>query len=396
MIYNRYCTAFFLGLVIACSEIPYEGTCDVKSKIIQLNDDVVEIEITNNESYDWNHMDHITIDGKDLLYGLDMFRSEINIVDLENKSFVGVIELKDEGPDEVIDPLSIHVISRDSIFLMSISEWSTLYLVNSSGKKLNQWQINYPLPDEDQFKNVVSIVLWGAGQGDLPFFINNDKLVAICDYGSYEADVYAENYKRPLLTTVNLSARQIESLDHYRPETYRTASRIPHDDIANLARKGDDYLISFVTNAQVLNTKNGNYSCLSSMHSSGRITTFERGSKHEASELPKIFAMDDLYAGIHYDNVLEIGYRIFKKGYDQSTNNLQREECEWSIILFDKNLKTLGETTLFPGKKFNYTLVTVVEGKGLLISRENFLDEANKEEMLSFSLFRPTEFIEKK
>lgn len=387
---NRTYSIMMLFLVASCQDIPFENACSTSgNEEITFLERKVDIPLSSNQSYTWSHINHLSADGKDYLYGLDEFRGEINIVDLEKQTFIKTIELADEGPNEVVDPYALLVASPDSIYLMSVESFSTLYLIDSSGNKLQSWRMNYDLPNDPIYNPVVTTVLWGAGRGDIPFFVNGERLTAICDFSSNEEDNYAANYERPILATVDLNQRQYASFDFYRPETYRTATQIPHDDIANLTQKGSDFIISFVTHPQILDTKSNQYFCMSSMYDEGILTKFEKGAAHDEGEIVTAFAMDDLYGGIHYDHKLEIGYRIFKKGYGPD-NPRQREGCEWSIIVFDKDLKKIGETELFPGGKYNFSLVSVVEGQGLLISRENFLDEENEEELLSLSLFTPS------
>lgn len=380
-------------LLSRCGERSFEDSCppmDHSEKNLELRELRIDIPLAGG-SYTWNHMDTYSNDERTLIYGLDPFKNEIQIIDLQSKEIHRTIELYDNGPNEIIDPHSILVKSPDSIYLMNLDMTSTLYLIDKDARKNGQWRINYELPRLPSLKNAPDVLLWGIGLADQQFFVENNVLTALCDFGSYEDDYYTPKYKRPIMASVDLISESFISFMYSFPTIYETAPRIPHNQYNKMAKKGNDYLVSFESNAQILDTKNNKFVCIKSKYWRGLVTLFERGKKFDVSKESDAFAYDDSYEGIHYDNTLEIGYRIFKTG--DSNRIISRQKSSWSIILFDKNLGKIGETNLFDTGEYNFSLVTLIEGQGLLVSRENFTYEKNKEEVLSFSLFHPSSFI---
>jgi Domain of unknown function (DUF4221) len=335
----------------------------------------ISVPVDSSTNYNFFMMDYFEAHGNSYLIGFDIIFQSVNIFDMTKKNLLKKIAINSEGENGMkkIDGVFFH--NFDSIFLFHRYP-TTLYMVDTSGTIKSLWDMENPLPNPLHDYAYLLEVSFANKQA---YFDNKSTSIALQLY--YDIQPPLKSLSLPIVGHYSLKENAVSKAYAVRPQEYldllidkkfygalRMNPRfVVLRDTTYVAYPFDHFI-------EVYNNKSGKklseINCRSAMI--GEFSTspvdYEGIEKSE-----KYYIEEPSYDGLIYDKYREAIYRIVKHTQPYKDANNKKNlitESPWSLLVLDKNLNILGEST-FSEKIYDYTQV-FVNRQGLVVKH---LDE---------------------
>jgi hypothetical protein len=263
-----------------------------------------------------------------------------------------------EGKDQVEEIAAVYYHSSDSIFLARLGYFS-IYLINSAGEKVNQWDFDYdyPIPGTADFYSG-TFGVGGLDRYGVPI-VYSPFVGLIADFHPvvYDQDNgFPERYKLPTTAVLDLIDNKPTPFGAFAEE-YQS-DNIPHD-----------LFVSFSVNYPyvILNYPSSHH--FAAYHLENRSTTqilgrskflkdkdFIRYAKKDGGEVSDFwedYNRKPQYVKTISDPISKNLYRIVKHSNPEAIPAKDFLESSWSIIKFSSNFTYLGEAEL-PSYTYNF------------------------------------------
>lgn len=306
----------------------------------------------------------------------------------DNPNFFSQINLEIDGPNGIGNPglSGSHLYhSNDSIFIYNNSS-GILHLINNNGDLINKFLVtdydnsnNFPAP----FPSVLR-----------PIQIFKNSIIMTCGINNYPKKY--SNY--PSLVSINLSTKKINYLSTF-PKIYDKAfwgAAFKYDPGIAINKKKNKIVFSYPINQNLIESDmdfekykeiyGGSYYFEEPKPYNLDPSSYKeigRGIDYKVLEAESLARSD--FAGILFDQFNNFYYRIAYIRPTIEEVKSGKTAANFSIIIFDQNLKKIGED-YFSSKKYDNTMIFVTS-KGLNIARKDLYNE--NEDLLQFEILTP-------
>lgn len=290
--------------------------------------------------------------------------------DLLNK--LNFKSLEKEGIEEIS---SVFIHSKDTIFLGRLGYFG-IYQINSLGERIGRWDFDFSLPLENHNGYYSgSFGLGGISRYGVGMYYN-DKLGFLTDFHPIVFD--QENsfpylYRMPTLAQMKINKlNKISPFGNYPSDYF--GRKIPHDLFSSFAVNDSLVYINWPSSSEItiVNMKSFQESFVKMKSNFLGKNDFIYYSSKDAGEVNSFWNDHNekgQYVKLIVDSTNGNIYRIAKHRNKNSEIKLDFLESKWSIVKYDKELKSLGEAIFEPGK-FNFML-TYVENDTIFLSTMN-------------------------
>ncbi len=303
----------------------------------------------------------------------------LDFYDLDKRQLAKRVRLAKKGPEGVPDLRYFYVKNLDSIFILPRNS-GQLFLVNAEGRQLKKTNIDELTPGQEFGHSLMSPIIMRDSFLIVPKTVSEDDLKAV---------------GTSTVAAINIHSGKVVEYDLKFPAAFAGK-------IAPLGSRRPRL-------ALVENTINVRFGMLSTIYQydipSRKISIFSLKSKHQAKAITltpyvnfnqmmdKEGEKNDFeiasYQNLVYDPYQQVYYSIFVNGIAMINENTgQKNDLDdkpISIIIADRNFNYLGETLLKEHQHFRNFLAT---RDGLIISNAHFKNPNNKEDVLSFTLYK--------
>lgn len=326
-------------------------------------------------------------DGKEYLsFGnLEKKQYEILIYDIAGQNLHRRIPLMKEGPDGVPAIMGLKPFWDSQSFIVFQHNIGKISLINGQGKVLKRYTIQ---EDNGPFISCGD----GFSYFHVPSFVKDS--IVYFQYGTPDRE-FREKYgwgRAPLFASLNFKTGNVDKLPIYHPSFF-------NQKIKNLAG-GDGFTYDY-------NYKQNRLVCSFTGHDSLMVTDdlktvrWYNGKSRYADIVLKLYEVDDdwnwlrkaeespQYHNVMYDKFRDVYYRFVQLPYELKAKESpmgEKYDREFSVIIFDKDFKIIGETK-FPGNKYFFKM-SFVGRDGLYISENNLNNPEFDEDKLVFACFK--------
>lgn len=325
-----------------------------------------------------------TGDGVELISYLNRNLNEIQFYDIEEKKLIKRIKIETEGPNSVGKVKGFRAVSLDSVFILPSAQ-TTLFIVDGGGKVLEKFDFsrvgNYSSSYSYSWSAVYNLVEFDGEKINLSQDLQGHILKLS------KSDLNAT----PLWITYDMKRQQVEKSKVTYPS--HLLEEGPKEFRMSRVKVDEKYVCSFTTDHNLF-----------IVNSDGNQVREVSGKSQYFNEIPALpadlnmnsylnnYYRSPRYGSLVYDSYREIYYRFAYPGAEIDPDNMERykEPVQFSIIIFDKDLRKLGETML---PKNTYLMNNFFIGKeGLYLSKNHPYNEADfDEDFLTFEIFNVEE-----
>lgn len=303
--------------------------------------------------------------------------NEIIFFNFENRKQIKKITFKKEGPKSIGKIAGFHMINPDSIIVVS-NRINQIYYFNFNGDLINQLEIRPKTGQRDLFPLINPVLPFLTDENELVIPLRPDGLWGqIKDFNS-----------EPVAAFVNSETGGFKTSEVTFPEDYyKNGFSQP---IFSRIKSTEGYVYSFYNDHNLFKTTD--HQSFEEIPAKSEFVDKLYGMKTPNPSMEEYLTWlseSPAYLGLLYDPYRELIYRFVKLKYSvegsDDLHKTNRYPGKLSIMIFDENLKLIGEKKL--KKDTYYWKNSFVTRDGLYLNTNNPHNKAFTSERLSFDLF---------
>jgi hypothetical protein len=345
------------------------------------------ISVDSATNYDYFYMQAV---GDRYLAGLDIVFQSLNIFDLKEGKLAKKLEISSEGENGMLPIKGFHFHNWDSIFLFHRYP-TTIYLVDSSGTIKNKWFVDAPLPGN--LKN--DYLLEVGALCPQNFFNAKTKTFDMVLYHNLGSLI--EIYSLPIFGQFSLDSGKVTNVYANRSESFlqllldnksygplRTNPKFFVQDSLTYVASQYEHVIKVYNNKTNKEIKQVE----AKSRFLDKFPTVEFVGL-SIDEMKKSEVESPGYDNFVYDPHRKLYYRAakHKNSYKDALGRINLyEESPWSLMVFDQELKFLGELA-FEAGKYDFRHIFPTQD-GLLL--KNVMEQEGE---MKFSLFNVPQLL---
>lgn len=305
--------------------------------------------------------------------------NQLNAFSTSSFDHVKQVQLVDEGPTPVGSLWDFLILPNDSILVYS-GALLKLSLLDSQGNFLRYWTFGEeptnPLP-------------LGLSGNHMSIALDYSDIYMPMDESSNSNGPYTGS---PLilyeLPGDDVVVTRKKEFNDYPKEYDLTQTLLPRAPSFYYTKINDDILLSYPGShyLHVYYKDSLSSICAKSNYTDKYIRKWPR--KPSVEEKNQSFLESSNYLGIFHDRYRNLVYRIVKHGqtkFNESGEKNHPYAAKWSILVLNSRFEILGEVSM-PPAKYNFIGGIAITKEGILISKENIVNEENDEKYLEFDL----------
>jgi len=298
------------------------------------------------------------------------------------------LRIPKEGPNSIPFAFDFLPINSDSI-LFTANHLHKIYLYREEDNEITSLSTALELPNQVAPENYY---LYSFPETNVRPHYLKGKLFMQVHHNVFKNPFGPEKYRLPFLAVLNVHTMQYDALFGGYPENYLSDDKFTFSvDFPFTLYKNRYVYVSFPRSHEVHKYDlEGQLIKKAQMRGATMPNEFELLAIDAPKEAKaQLFRNKGFYASIISDPYRNLLYRVVlhpqpEKDIEGLINT--RYHATWSILVFNEELKVLGECS-FPALSYNYTQI-FVHPSGLLISKENSYNKTNKEDLLEFDLIK--------
>ena len=316
---------------------------------------------------------------------------EILIYDIENQNLHKRIPLEKEGPDGIPSIWGCIPFFDSRTFLVSQHNVGRTTIIDGKGGVLRRYNMRQVTDSLERNG------FWVDSRYGISFFytpsFTKDSIVYFSN-GIFRQRMNREVWKTiPMFNSLNLRNGEIQTPPINYPDIFE-------DNVRIAAGGGFTFTYDYNYGQDRLVCSFTGYDSIMVTDDLKLVRWYNGKSRYLKSIRPKVYEADGLkwlnkskgegkYHNIMYDKYRDVYYRIAEFPYEFKQDESPFDDPkgrEFSVIIFDKDFRIIGETR-FPGNKYFYKM-SFVGKDGLYISENNLANPDFDENKLVFACFK--------
>ncbi|WP_194774740.1 DUF4221 family protein [Pararhodonellum marinum] len=321
--------------------------------------------------------------GQEMVFNINWTTNSLQMYDLENGELIKNIQFEREGDQGVGELMAFHVHTMDSIFLFPFGT-SYFSLADTSGKVKKRFGYEAPENHTPGFVHNISYISPPIVKGNE--IILKTRPAIVSNYNEMSNEMLAKSH---LTFRLDLDSLKTTLLPQFYPADYLEKgtkrfdfSMVKEDGKLVYSFFGDHNLYWAENLEGPLKSIDGRSTFLNEA-----LPLFPKGGP--ALESQKYSFASSRYENLLYDRYQEVYYRFAYPDLEVETEGevraLRNNPGPFVVMVFDKELKLLGET-YFEGGKY-LPMNAFVGKKGLYLSTNNPDNPKNQEDKMGFEVY---------
>jgi hypothetical protein len=321
--------------------------------------------------------------GQEMVFNINWTTNSLQMYDLENGELIKNIQFEKEGDQGVGELMAFHVHTMDSIFLFPFGT-SYCSLADTSGKVKKRFRYEAPENHTPGFVHNISYISPPIVQGSKVILKTRPAIVS--NYNEMTNEMLAKSH---LTFKLDLESLKTTLLSQFYPVEY----------LEKGSRRFDFSMVE--GDGKVVYSFFGDHNLYWSENFEGPLKSIDGRSSYLNEALPlfpkggpvlesqKYSFASSRYENLLYDRYREVYYRFafpdLEVDTEEEVRALRNNPGPFVVMVFDKNLKLLGET-YFEGGMY-LPMNAFVGKKGLYLSTNNPDNPENQEDKMGFEIF---------